>query len=32
MTHFDPASALELIEAERVTALFPASPRSRWAR
>lgn len=26
MTHFDPAPALELIEAEQVTAMFPAFP------
>jgi hypothetical protein len=26
MGHFDPASALELIEAEQVTAMFPALP------
>jgi acyl-CoA synthetase (AMP-forming)/AMP-acid ligase II len=26
MGHFDPATALELIEAERVTAMFPAFP------
>jgi hypothetical protein len=26
MGHFDPASALELIEAEQVTAMFPAFP------